>query len=210
MQAYTGFAAVYDTFMDNIPYEEWCEYLTGLLKEQGVSEGLLLDLGCGTGSLTELLAKSGYDMIGVDNSEEMLELALEKKEKSGNDILYLCQDMREFELYGTVAAVVSICDCMNYITEEEDLLLFDPNATWKKTLLPGGTYTMRELLVPIFQHGECKYESPSVKEIAEFCRQEKKTLWDETKRLFNPHKVYVDLSQKLYDTKTKLLNEAHH
>ena len=65
MQAYTGFAAVYDTFMDNIPYEEWCEYLTGLLKEQGVSEGLLLDLCCGTGSLKELLAKSGYDMIGV-------------------------------------------------------------------------------------------------------------------------------------------------
>ena len=122
MQAYTGFAAVYDTFMDNIPYEEWCEYLTGLLKEQGVTEGLLLDLGCGTGSLTELLADSGYDMIGVDNSEEMLELALEKKEQSGKDILYLCQDMREFELYGTVRAVVSICDCMNYILEEEDLL----------------------------------------------------------------------------------------
>ena len=121
MQAYTGFAAVYDTFMDNIPYEEWCEYLTGLLKEQGVTEGLLLDLGCGTGSLTELLADAGYDMIGVDNSEEMLELALEKKEQSGKDILYLCQDMREFELYGTVAAVVSICDCMNYILEPEDL-----------------------------------------------------------------------------------------
>ena len=86
MQAYTGFAAVYDTFMDNIPYEEWCEYLTGLLKEQGVTEGLLLDLGCGTGSLTELLADAGYDMIGVDNSEEMLELALEKKEQSGKDI----------------------------------------------------------------------------------------------------------------------------
>ena len=117
MQAYTGFAAVYDTFMDNIPYEEWCEYLTGLLKEQGVTEGLLLDLGCGTGSLTD----AGYDMIGVDNSEEMLELALEKKEQSGKDILYLCQDMREFELYGTVAAVVSICDCMNYILEPEDL-----------------------------------------------------------------------------------------
>ena len=121
MQAYTGFAAVYDTFMDNIPYEEWCEYLTGLLKEQGVTAGLLLDLGCGTGSLTELLADAGYDMIGVDNSGEMLELALEKKEQSGKDILYLCQDMREFELYGTVAAVVSICDCMNYILEPEDL-----------------------------------------------------------------------------------------
>ena len=79
MQAYTGFAAVYDTFMDNIPYEEWCEYLTGLLKEQGVTEGLLLDLGCGTGSLTELLADAGYDMIGVDNSEEMLELAWKRR-----------------------------------------------------------------------------------------------------------------------------------
>ena len=121
MQAYTGFAAVYDTFMDNIPYEEWCEYLTGFLKEQGVTEGLLLDLGCGTGSLTELLADAGYDMIGVDNSEEMLELALEKKEQSGKDILYLCQDMREFELYGTVKAVVSICDSINYILEEDDL-----------------------------------------------------------------------------------------
>lgn len=122
MEAYTGFAAVYDTFMDNIPYEEWCEYLTGLLKEYGAEDGLVLDLGCGTGSLTELLADRGYDMIGVDYSEEMLELALEKKIESGKDILYLCQDMREFELYGTVAAVVSICDCMNYITEPEDLV----------------------------------------------------------------------------------------
>lgn len=122
MEAYTGFAAVYDTFMDNIPYEEWCEYLTGLLKTYGVNDGLVLDLGCGTGSLTELLADRGYDMIGVDYSEEMLELAMEKKYESGKDILYLCQDMREFELYGTVAAVVSICDCMNYITEPEDLV----------------------------------------------------------------------------------------
>ena len=122
MEAYTGFAAVYDTFMDNIPYEEWCEYLAGLLKEYGVEDGLVLDLGCGTGSLTELLADRGYDMIGVDYSEEMLELALDKRVESGKDILYLCQDMREFELYGTVAAVVSICDCMNYITEPEDLV----------------------------------------------------------------------------------------
>ena len=122
MEAYTGFAAVYDTFMDNIPYEEWCEYLTGLLKTYGVNDGLVLDLGCGTGSLTELLADRGYDMIGVDYSEEMLELAMEKKYESGKDILYLCQDMREFELYGTVAAVVSICDCMNYITEPEDMV----------------------------------------------------------------------------------------
>ena len=93
MEAYTGFAAVYDTFMDDIPYGEWCEYLTGLLKEYGVEDGLVLDLGCGTGSLTELLADQGYDMIGVDCSGEMLELAMEKKALSGKDILYLCQDI---------------------------------------------------------------------------------------------------------------------
>ena len=122
MEAYTNFAAVYDTFMDNIPYEEWGDYLKELLKKNQVEEGLVLDLGCGTGTMTEILAEAGYDMIGVDNSEDMLEIAMEKKEKSGHDILYLLQDMREFELYGTVKAVVSICDSVNYITEEEELL----------------------------------------------------------------------------------------
>ena len=100
MEAYTGFAAVYDTFMDNVPYEEWCGYIKSLLTEQGVKEGLVLDLGCGTGSLTELLSAAGYDMIGVDASEEMLELAYEKKAASGSDILYLCQDMRELAMVG--------------------------------------------------------------------------------------------------------------
>lgn len=122
MDAYTSFAAVYDLFMDDIPYEEWSQYLISLLKERGVNDGLVLDLGCGTGSLTELLAASGYDMIGLDNAEDMLEIAMEKKLESGRDILYLLQDMREFELYGTVAAVVSICDSMNYILEYEDLV----------------------------------------------------------------------------------------
>ena len=122
MEAYTSFARVYDTFMDNIPYEEWTEYLTGLLKEYGVDDGLVLDLGCGTGNMTELLAAEGYDMIGVDNAEEMLEIAMEKRIESGHEILYLLQDMREFELYGTVRAVVSICDSVNYILEEEELL----------------------------------------------------------------------------------------
>ncbi len=121
MEAYTSFARVYDTFMDNIPYEEWAKYLTALLREYGVTEGLMLDLGCGTGTMTEMLADQGYDMIGVDYSEDMLEIAMEKRAESGHDILYLLQDMREFELYGTVGAVVSVCDSVNYITEEEDL-----------------------------------------------------------------------------------------
>lgn len=122
MEAYTGFAEVYDIFMDNVPYKEWSEYLRGILSEYGIEEGLVLDLGCGTGGMTECMAEYGYDMIGVDNSVEMLELAAKKKEKSGHDILYLAQDMREFELYGTVRVVISVCDSVNYITEEEDLV----------------------------------------------------------------------------------------
>ena len=118
MDAYTSFAEVYDMFMDNIPYEDWCGYLTSLLKEYGINDGLVLDLGCGTGTLTELLAKEGYDMIGVDVSEDMLQEAIEKRAESGLPILYLLQDMREFELYGTVRAVVSICD---YILDYDDL-----------------------------------------------------------------------------------------
>lgn len=121
MEAYTSFAVVYDTFMDNVPYEEWGEYLHGLLLEYGVEDGLVLDLGCGTGTMTEILASKGYDMTGVDFSEEMLDIAMQKRTKSGQDILYLMQDMREFELYGTVRAIVSVCDSMNYLTEDGDL-----------------------------------------------------------------------------------------
>ena len=121
VEAYTSFAAVYDTFMDNVPYEEWGEYIHGMLCKYGVEDGIVLDLGCGTGTMTEILAGYGYDMIGVDNSEDMLELAMEKRIESGHDILYLLQDMREFELYGTVRAVVSVCDSVNYVTEPGEL-----------------------------------------------------------------------------------------
>lgn len=122
MESYGGFASVYDLFMDETPYEEWGAFVDQSLREHGAGGGLVLDLCCGTGTLTEYLAKKGYDMIGVDNSYDMLDVAMHKKELSGLDILYLCQDMRDFELYGTVAAVVSICDSVNYMTEPEDLL----------------------------------------------------------------------------------------
>ena len=122
MDAYTGFAPVYDQFMNNVPYEEWADYLHGLLKEYGIDDGLLLELGCGTGTMTELLAAKGYDMIGVDYADQMLAVAMEKKRNSNHDILYLLQDMREFELYGTVRAVVSVCDSINYLLEEEELV----------------------------------------------------------------------------------------
>lgn len=99
-------------------------------EEPGVTEedaliserNLVLDLGCGTGTITELLYEKGYDMIGVDSSEEMLQIALDKKLETGSDILYLCQDMRELDLYSTVGTVVSVCDSLNYLLMDEDVL----------------------------------------------------------------------------------------
>lgn len=121
-EAYSNFASVYDQLMDNIPYEEWFKYLHGLLKEFNIEDGIVAELGCGTGNITELMAKAGYDMIGIDNADAMLDIANVKKAENGSSSLYLLQDMREFELYGTVKAVVSLCDSVNYITESEDLL----------------------------------------------------------------------------------------
>ncbi len=120
MDAYTGFAEVYDEFMEDVPYEKWRDLVVAELKKEGIADGLVLDLGCGTGTFTRMLAEAGYDMIGVDGSQEMLMEAREKTADSG--ILYLCQDMREFELYGTVRAIVSTCDTMNYLLTPEDFI----------------------------------------------------------------------------------------
>ena len=153
MDAYTGFAGVYDRHMEDVPYEQWCDIIVNELKKASIEDGLLLDLGCGTGTLTGMLAAEGYDMIGVDGSEEML---MEAREKMGDaDILYLCQDMREFELYGTVRAVVSTCDTMNYLLTSEDfiqtvrlvnnyldpggLFIFDLNTLYKFREVMGNT-----------------------------------------------------------------------
>lgn len=121
-ETYSSFAAVYDCLMDNIPYDDWVSYLHGLLKEYNINSGIIAELGCGTGSITERLSKAGYDMIGIDNSISMLDIANIKKANNNSSSLYLCQDMREFELYGTVAAIISLCDSINYITYSDELL----------------------------------------------------------------------------------------
>ena len=133
-EIYTDFARVYDELMDNTPYEEWGNRLDELIRKYGVSaperdaenlldseKNLVVDLGCGNGTLAELLYEKGYDMIGVDASESMLNIAMDKKAESGSEILYLQQDMRELELYSTVGTVYSVCDSLNYILEEEEL-----------------------------------------------------------------------------------------
>ena len=166
MEAYTDFAQVYDTFMDETPYEEWADFIDKLIVQYGISRpacrqiqdnqlqasavektaeenlaserNLVLDLGCGTGSLTELMAEKGYDMIGVDLSQEMLGIALAKREAAASSTLYLCQDMRELELYSTVGTVISVCDSVNYLLEEEDLI--ETFRLVNNYLYPGGIF----------------------------------------------------------------------
>ena len=120
MEEYSGFASFYDLFMDDVPYEQWHAFLIRQLHRYHIEEGLVLDLGCGTGRMTRLLQNSGYDLIGVDRSPQML-TAARQADPDNAGILYLCQDMCEFELYGTVRAIVSVCDSLNYLLEPRQM-----------------------------------------------------------------------------------------
>ena len=167
----------------------------------GVGTNLITSKGCPSfGGVYKLAAIQGAD--GEFAPKIKISENTEKITNPGNKTIFRVYDKET----GKIRADL-ICFADEIFDTDQDLLLFDPNATWKKTRLPGGSYRMTEILKPIFINGECVYQSPSVMEIAAYCRQEKETLWDETKRLFFPHRVYVDLSQKLYDTKEKLLNE---
>lgn len=135
---YKGFANVYDHMMENIPYEEWFSKLKLYLKEHGLADGRICELGCGTGIMTEKFAKAGYQMIGLDKSVDMLALARQKQEETKSDILYLNQDMTEMELDKPVNACISVCDSMNYLLQEEEMsALFE---RVKKYLTPGGLF----------------------------------------------------------------------
>lgn len=160
MNAYTSFAKVYDIFMDETPYQKWADRIRCVIETYGVSvpnskdnalkeelsdekkltseKNLVVDLGCGTGNMTRILSAYGYDMIGVDSSEEMLSIAMGKQGEQDTSVLYLLQDMRELELYSTVGTVVSVCDSLNYLLEEEELV-----ETFKKInlfLFPKGIF----------------------------------------------------------------------
>ena len=167
----------------------------------GVGTNLITSKGCPSfGGVYKLAAIQGAD--GEFAPKIKISENTEKITNPGNKTIFRVYDKET----GKIRADL-ICFADETFDTDQDLLLFDPSATWKKTRLPGGSYRMKEILKPIFINGECVYQSPSVMEIAAYCRQEKETLWDETKRLFFPHRVYVDLSQRLYDTKEKLLNE---
>lgn len=184
------------------------EYLIESLKIQGA---MITSWGVGTNLIT---AKDNPAFGGVyklaavqgENGEFIPKIKLsentEKVTNPGNKTIFRIYDNDT----GKIRADL-ICLVGETFDTSEDMILFDPNEPWKKTKLAGGSYTMREMLVPVFQKGECVYHSPSVMEIQAICNKEKETIWDETKRFVNPSKIYVDLSDKLYETKRNLLNE---
>ena len=184
------------------------EFLLHDLKMQGAA---IDSWGVGTNLITSKDCPSFggvYKLAAIQNEEGefvpkiKISENTEKITNPGNKTIYRIYE----KACGKIKADL-ICFADEVIDPKQDLLLFDPMDTWKKTKLAGGTYTVREILLPIFKNGECLYKSPTLKEIAAYCREEKDTLWDETKRLFYPHRVYVDLSQKLYAVKQSLLDQ---
>ena len=201
MEQYTNFAKVYDLFMDNVPYDKWVEQIKDILYKENIKDGLICDLGCGTGAITERLANLGYDMIGIDNSYDMLDVAMEKKCASGNDILYLCQDMREFELYGTVRAIISRCDSLNYIRELSEL---KEVFAWVNNYLdPNGLF--------IFDmNTEYKYQNILGDNTFAEVREQASFIWENTYDIDKRINEYdLNLFIKLEDDSYKRFEERH-
>lgn len=184
------------------------EYLIDSLKVQGatitswgVGTHLITAKDCpsfgGVYKLAAIMGRDGKFIPKIKLSENS-----EKVTNPGNKTIYRIYEKET----GKIKADL-ICLIDDSFDETKDLMLFDPIEPWKKTKLKGGTYTMREMMIPVFKNGECVYESPKVMDIRAYCQDELNTLWPETRRLVNPHKVYVDLSPRLYDIKIDLLDK---
>ena len=122
MRNYSAFAQYYDALTDNVEYEKRCDYILELFKRNGAQPKLVLDLACGTGSLSITLAKRGFDVIGVDASEDMLSVAQQKAAEEGESILFLCQKMQKLDLYGTIDAAICTLDSINHLLADKDVI----------------------------------------------------------------------------------------
>lgn len=159
MSGYSAFARFYDKLTANIDYRKRGEYFHEIIRKFKTTEGnILLDLACGTGSISEVMDSLGYDVVGVDNSDEMLGIAIEKKFDSGSSVQYLCQDMQQLDMYGTVDVTICALDSINHLPSIEDvrkvfegvaffseldgLFIFDVNTLYKhRHILADNTFT---------------------------------------------------------------------
>ncbi len=186
------------------------EYLIESLKSQGAQ---ITSWGVGTNLITskDCPAFGGvYKLAAVQDADGTfipkikVSENIEKVTEPGNKVIFRLYDKETGKIRGDLIALEG-----EIYDPKDDLMIFDPIATWKRTYLDGGTYTVRQLLVPVFSKGQCVYTSPSVMEIREYCKKELDTLWDESRRLANPQTVYVDLSRPLWELKNHLLDNIH-
>ena len=188
------------------------EYLIDSLKIQGAA---ITSWGVGTNLITSKDCPSFggvYKLAAIKDRHTCkfipkikLSENTEKVTNPGNKTIQRIYDKETGKI---IADLICLVD--EEFDEKNSLLLFDPIETWKKTHLAPGTCTMRELLVPIFKNGKCVYESPKVMDIREYCKKEQETLWDESRRLVNPHEIHVDLSNELWHMKAQLLDSYHY
>lgn len=169
VQSYGDFARVYDLFMQDVPYKEWADHIEKVWEQYKISPKLIAELGCGTGALANYFAAKNIDVIGIDNSDQMLAIAREKSAEKGLDVLYLLQDMQDFELYGTVDSIYSACDSINYILEDDELL---QTFKWVNNYLePGGIF--------IFDiNSQYKYEEILAENTFAYNIKEASYIWD--------------------------------
>lgn len=189
MSRYGSFAEYYDSLTSNVDYRKTAEYVSDILNENRINKGILLDLACGTGTMSLILAQKGYDVIGVDNSPEMLGEAREKALEAGEDILFLCQDMCSIDLYGTVDCTVCLLDSLNHLESKEELLeafkrvslftvpgglfVFDVNTEYKhKYVLGDNTFVYDNDDVYCVWQNEYDDESKTVEIFLDFFQEE--------------------------------------
>lgn len=219
MSGYSVFARYYDELTANIDYVRRGEYFHEIIKKfKETKENILLDLACGTGSISEVMARLGYDVIGVDNSDEMLGMAIEKKFDSGLNIQYLCQDMRKLDMFGTVDVIICALDSINHLANLNDvrkvfegaaffcemngLFIFDVNTLYKhRKILANNTFTYETDNVYCIWENTLNAETDEVRMNLEFFEREENGLYSRSSESF---------SEKAYSEETieKLLEES--
>ena len=215
MSGYSAFARYYDELTANIDYKRRGEYFHEIIKKfKSTKDNILLDLACGTGSISEVMAGLGYDVVGVDNSDEMLGLAIEKKFDSGLNIQYLCQDMRKLDMFGTIDITICALDSINHLSSLNDvrkvfegvaffselngLFIFDVNTLYKhRQVLANNTFTYETDNVYCVWENTLDPDTDEVRMNLEFFEREDNGMWSRSSDGFSEKAYSEDEIEKL-------------
>lgn len=217
MSGYSVFARYYDQLTANIDYKGRAEYFGQIIRRfDQTDNNILLDLACGTGSISQEMARQGFDVIGVDLSDEMLGIAIEKKFDSGLNIQYLCQDMRNIDMFGTIGITICALDSINHLSTAEDvrqvfekvalfaepkgLFIFDVNTLYKhRNILANNTFTYETDSVYCVWENSLDPKTDEVKMDLVFFEKEENGLWSRSSDSFSEKAYSEELIEQLLD-----------